>query len=156
MLESTASTPTTCPSAIAGTAIRLSAPASPGTGISWPGPISPDSSNDRRIDRDVLRHLPEAPDPDRAGPGRGDADHAFAEGHLGADALGLVAVAGDREQPRPVLVEQQEQRVLVAEQLGQAVDGDAHQGVEVAAPADAGAQLRRGPVGSGSRRTRSG
>ena len=71
---------------------------------------------------------------------------AVAELHLRADALGLVAVAGDREQASPVLVEQQQHRVLVAEQLGQAVDGDPHERVEVAAPRELGAQLaeRRG------------
>src|SRR3712207_7651119 len=48
--------------------------------------------------------------------------------------ISLVAVAGDREQPSAVLVEQQQLRVLVAEQRRQPVDGDPHEGVEVAAP----------------------
>ena len=41
---------------------------------------------------------------------------------LGADALGRVAVARDRVEPPALLVEQQQQRVLVAEQLGEPVD----------------------------------
>ena len=63
-----------------------------------------------------------------------------AERHLGPDALGSypwLAIVNRR----PVLVEQQEHRVLVAERLGQAVDHGVHERVEVAAPADAGAQL---------------
>ena len=107
---------------------------------------SPESSNDRRTVREyfvIWRRLPT-----RIGAARAAAMPMTPSPtrHLGADALGLVAVAGDREQPGPVLVEQQQHRVLVAEQLGQAVDGDAHERVEVAAPAEPGAQLaeRRG------------
>ena len=50
----------------------------PARGISWPGPMSPDSSNERRTDPCVLRHLPEAPDPTALARLGRHADHALA------------------------------------------------------------------------------
>ena len=123
---STTSTPTSWPRASAGTATRLSASASPGTGISRPGPICPWSSNERRTVRPYLRHLAEVADPDRRGTSRGHADDAFADHDLGPDAFVGIAVARDRVEPPPLLVEEQEERVLVAEQLGEAVDRRGH------------------------------
>ena len=100
----------------------------------------------------VLAQLAEVADPHGGGAGGGHADDALADGHLGADALVVVAVAGDGEQAPAVLVEEQQHRVGVAEQRGQAVDGGLHEGVEVAGAAEASGELghRGEAVGGGS------
>ena len=50
-----------------------------------------------------------------------------------------------REEPLAVLVEQQQQRVLVAEQLGEAAERGADERVEVGTAREALAQLRQPP-----------
>ena len=107
------------PKAIAGTASWLWASGRPGTGIVPGRDVAAVLVGPAHAAR-VLAHLAQVPDPQRRAAGGRHADEPLADGHLRADALGLVAAAGDREEAPPVLVEQQHERVLVAEQLGQA------------------------------------
>ena len=89
----------------------------------------------------VLAHLVEVPHPHRRAPRRGHPDDPLADPHLRADARLRVAMARDRVETRALLVEQEEQRVLEAEQLRQPVERCLDEGVEIGTPAQAGAQL---------------
>ena len=100
----------------------------------------------------VRQHLLQVADAHRLGTRRGHADDAVTDAHLRPDTLGRVAVAGDRVEALAVLVEQQEQRVLVPEQVGEAHERGAHQRVEVGAAGEAAAQLRE-PVRASTRRS---
>ena len=68
----------------------------------------------------VRQHVPQVAHPHRLGALGHHADHAFAHAHLGPDAFGLVAVAGDRVEPLARLVDEQQQRVRVAERARRA------------------------------------
>jgi hypothetical protein len=110
----------------------------------------------------VGEHAPEVADPHRLGAVGHHADDAVAHAHLGTDAFARVAVAGDGEEALALLVEQEEQGVLVAEQLGEARQGGADDGVEVGAAGETLAQpgqladlLAAGPQFAGHRSTRS-
>ena len=141
-------TPTSCPSTMAGTATWLSASARPGQRDLATRHLAavllvraPDGAR-------VREHPPEVADPHRLGTVGDHADDAVAHPHLGPDAFARVAVAGDGEQALAVFVEEEQQRVLVAEQLGQARQRRAHERVEIGAPGQALAQTAPacGPV----------
>jgi len=114
-------------------------------GEHWHGDVAARTDPPLRIgaaDRPgVLAYLEEVADALGRAALRRDADHAFAHRYLGSDPLVIVAVAGDRVEPLALLVEQQQHRVLVTEQFGQAVDGYPHERVEVPAPAEPGDQV---------------
>lgn len=76
-----------------------------------------------------------------AAPQRRHAHHALADRDLRSHPFGVVAVAGDRVQPVALLIDQEQQRVSVAEQLSQAIDGHADQGVEISTPVQSRTQL---------------
>ena len=94
--------------------------------------------------RAVREHLTEVADAHRLDARRGHPDDAFADTHLRSDARRVVAVARDRVQAGAVLVAQQQQRMLVAEEVGDPTERGAHQGIEIRAAAEALAQLREG------------
>jgi hypothetical protein len=91
--------------------------------------------------RGVLGHLAQTADPHRHAAGCGHPDESFPQWDLGAHTLSVVTVARDRVQPGAVLVEQEQQRVLVAQQLGQPRERDADEGVEVLAAIESRREL---------------
>ncbi len=110
-----------------------------------PGASPPRSSYARRTVRAYASILPRLPTRIGSARGRGHADDALADADLGPDALGRVAVAGDRVEALAALVEQQQQRVLVAEELGEPVNDVPDEAVEVGAARQAPAQLGEPP-----------
>ena len=89
----------------------------------------------------VLRHLAEVAEPDRRGARRGHPDDAVTDDDFRSDSLRRVPVAGNRVEPPPFLVEEQQRRMLVAEQLGEAVDRRTDDRVEVGAAVEPSGQL---------------
>ena len=104
----------------------------------------------------VLRHLAQVADADAEARAAAMPMMPSPTSDLGADALVGESLAGDRVEPAAVLVEQHEQAVLVAEDVGEAVDRRADDGVEVGAaaqPRDELADALRARCGAGRRST---
>ena len=91
--------------------------------------------------RRVLAHLAQVADSHRGRARSGHPDRALTDSHLRSDALRGVPVARDREEALARLVEEQEKRVRVAEQVMQPVDSRTDERVEVGTPAQPGDEL---------------
>ena len=155
--DSTISTPTSRPIAIAGTASWASACSRPGIGISVPGPtvaLGLEARPDRA--RRTCAPARTFDDPHRAALVGDDADRALADLRLGPDALGRVAVAGDRVEPVAGLVDEHQDRVPEPEQLVEAPQRRGDERVEVGRAAEPHAELGdlRRAAGRGAARRR--